>query len=30
MIYLTAIIALFLFVCLFTAMIQPEWFGAPK
>ena len=26
MIYLTALIALFLFVYLFTAMIRPEWF----
>jgi K+-transporting ATPase KdpF subunit len=30
MIYLTAIIALFLFVYLFTATIRPEWFGAPQ
>jgi K+-transporting ATPase KdpF subunit len=30
MIYLTAIIGLFLFVYLFAAMIRPEWFGAPK
>jgi len=26
MIYVTAIIALFLFVYLFTALIRPEWF----
>jgi K+-transporting ATPase KdpF subunit len=26
MIYLAAIIALFLFVYLFTALIRPEWF----
>jgi len=26
MIYLTALISLFLFVYLFTALIRPEWF----